>query len=163
MNGWLHMHGAHRQLFTDIRMAFSAGLLEILFVDRRFGVIRRQNIMRPVTAGAISNDGSAKFTGQAVIAFHICLQAVSGQTVLRRDLLGRMALPADFLGNSGRVDFRVGIQACQNIVLAVAIGANRRFPLSCARGLAVHTALISLENVLMAFAASRLDIASVNL
>ena len=107
-------------------MAFSAGRGHVELVDRRRGIVRRKNLVRPM---AIRADGRTLRTSLHRFAMHAvligCEHLGADAATIHHELLSVAA--AAGRGNIGVIHRRLGIARRQNIVgIPVAIHTRRR-------------------------------------
>ena len=128
------VHGYFGEAHAGVGMAFAAGGLQVVGVDRRLGVVRRQNIVHSVTGGAVCGDDGTVFDRHAVVGVFIAETASRFQTVAAGDALVFVALNTGRAGDSIGVDRRQWIGGRTDFVLAVAIDTRRCVEIALGRG-----------------------------
>ena len=133
-------------------MALAAGLGQVLGIDGGFRVGRRQNVVHAVATGAVGHRLRPGLGGQTVVGGIEAHQAVRGQAELARQPDVAVATSAG-VANVRRVHRRGGVGVFDDLVLAVAIGAERGLGDAARQGLAVDAGAVLLHHLAVAHAA----------
>ena len=120
-----HVHLADGEAGTGAGMALAAGLGQVLGVDHGLGVGRRQDVVHAVAAGAVGDGLRSGFGCQAVERGIEADQPVRRHAELTCQPEIAVAASAG-VADVGAVDRRGGVGVLDDVVLAVAIGAERR-------------------------------------
>lgn len=140
-----HMDGADGEAGAGAGVALAASLGEVLGVDGGLGVRGRKNLVEAVTRGAVGDGLGAGAGGEAVKGGAKGGDAVRGHAETASEAKVAVAAAAG-LADGGAVDGGAVCFRTKDGVLAMAIGANRRFGDARGAGFAVNAGMEVLEN-----------------
>src|ERR1017187_6150715 len=118
-------------------VAFAAGLGQVLRVHRALGIARSKDVVHAVTTGAIGHSLRALPGGQTMEGGVEADQPVARHTELARQADVSVAASAGVADVAG-IHRTGGVGMLEDLVLAVAIGAQRRLGDAPRQSLAMH-------------------------
>ena len=134
----VQMHLAGREISVGAGMALAAGLDEMRRVDGRVWIARRQDVVHPVTTGAVGRDLRSAGGGQPVIAGQIARLAAAYDSELPRHFHVLVALGAGVGCQIFRRNRRGWVLGVLDHVRAVTVGTDRRMQVALGDRLPVN-------------------------
>lgn len=113
--------------------------------------------MNTMAAGAVGDIGVTEPPRQTMVASQKCVHHLPGKIIFPVDDNRIMAACTDFLGQTGGIYRGFRVEMAQDHVLAMAIGADRRFPNPFVDCLAMNAFIELLLDILVAVPAGGAD------